>query len=299
MKLRFAFPLLLALAVLFPAAASAVTPVCVSILPQKYFLEKIGGDLVDITVLVPPGASPHTYEPKPGQMVAVSKAKAYFAIGVPFENAWLGRLKAGNPDMPVVQTQSGVEKIPMAAHSEHEEAHAGKAEGDDHEEHAGLDPHIWLDPNLVKIQAKNIVEGLKTADPANAAAYAANYRTFLKECDALDATIRKTLAAASAAHSSFIVFHPSWGYFAKAYGLTQIPIEVEGKEPSPKELASLITFARDKGVNVIFVQPQFSEKSASVVAKEAGATLARLDPLAEDWNGNLLHAAEALRNAVK
>lgn len=297
MRFRFALPLLLALAVLVPAVASAAMPVCVTILPQKYFLEKIGGDLVDVTVLVPPGADPHSYEPKPGQMVAVSKAKAYFAVGVPFEDAWLGRIKAGNPDMPIVQTQRGVGKIPMTAHDAHDAHGAHGAHGE--EETGRLDPHIWLDPNLVKIQAKNILEGLSAADPANAATYETNFQEFLKECGALDAAIRETLAAASAAHSSFIVFHPSWGYFAKAYGLNQIPIEAEGKEPSPGELGALITLARDKGVKVIFVQPQFSERSAQVIANEAGATLARLDPLAEDWKDNLLRAATAFQKAAR
>ncbi len=310
--IRSALALLtLALSVLaapLTAMAGTPLPVCVTIAPQAFFVKKIGGDLVDPTILVPAGADPHSYEPKPGQMKAVAKAKAYFALGISFEDAWLSRLKSANPGLFVVSTQEGVDKIPMAAHSheQHEETgeeHKVETENGQQEAHhdheAMLDPHIWLDPNLVKIQAENIEKGLAQADPAHAAVYAANLKSFLEELTALDADIKALFAKAPAKDKSFIVFHPSWGYFAKAYGLTQVPIEVEGAEPSPRELAEIIEHAKENNVKVIFAQPEFSDKSAQTVAAETGARVARLDPLAENWDENLRAAATAIEEALR
>jgi len=293
---------LLVFAAASAARAGDALPVCVTAPPQAFFVKKIGGDLVDVTAMVPPGADPHSYEPKPGQMRAVARAKAYFALGDAFEDAWLSRLKSANPDLYVVPTQEGIERLPMAAHSHgHDEAageeHKDESANDQHE--AMLDPHIWLDPNLVKIQAENIEKGLAKADPAHAERYEANLRTFLEELTALDAKIRDIFAKAPRGERAFIVFHPSWGYFARAYGLKQIPIEVEGAEPSPKELAEIIEHARENKVKVIFVQPQLSEKSARTVAAETGADIVRLDPLAENWDENLLAAATAIEQALR
>jgi zinc transport system substrate-binding protein len=278
------------------AQAEAVE-VFVSIVPQKYFVERIAGDLAEVSVMVLPGASPHIYEPKPRQLASLQSARAYFTIGDSFEQAWMPRLKAANPDLLLVATDAGVTKIPMASHPQgeegeepgHEEKHADDAEHD----HGGLDPHIWLSPRLVKIQAANILEGLKAVDPENAATYEANYQAFLSELDALDARIRAILAPARS--KQFLVFHPSWGYFAQDYGLVQVPIEVEGKEPKPEELVKLADFASKHRVRAIFVQPQFSRATANVVAREIKAELIVADPLAGNWDRNLIQVAEKLR----
>lgn len=286
---------LLLLTALLVAAQAQAEPVkvFVSIAPQKYFVERIAGDLAEVSVMVMPGASPHTYEPRPRQLASLQSARAYFTIGDSFEQAWLPRLKAANPDLFLVATDKDVAKIPMAAHHHDEEGEEHDHAPEKTHDQGGLDPHIWLSPRLVKIQAANILEGLRTVDPENAAIYEANQQAFLSELDALDARIRAVLANAKG--KEFLVFHPSWGYFAQDYGLVQVPIEVEGKEPKPEELVKLARFASKHRVRAIFVQPQFSRAMANVVAREIKAELIVADPLAGNWNQNLLQVAEKLR----
>jgi zinc transport system substrate-binding protein len=291
-------------------------PVFVSIAPQKFFVQQIGKDLVDVQILVAPGADPHSYEPKPQQMAALSKATIYFAVGVPFEKVWLEKIAATNPQMTVVHTDRGIQKLAMEAHhhdahamEEHEEHHHTQEnaehhqEGDhhhengDHHEHAGLDPHIWLSPPLVRTQARAIAAALKTIDPAHRDVYDANLRQFVAQIDRLDSELRQTLGGQSG--MQFMVFHPAWGYFADAYGLEEVPIEIEGKNPKPAQLKALIQHARDRDIRVVFVQPQFSTKSASVVAREIGGQVVFADPLAEDWMANLREVAAKFKAALR
>ncbi|MDJ0669192.1 MAG: zinc ABC transporter substrate-binding protein [Desulfobacterales bacterium] len=322
-------------------SAADKLPVFVSIVPQKYFVQQIGKDLVDAQVMVQPGASPATYEPKPKQMADLSKTKIYFAIGVPFENAWLKKIAAANPNMRVIHTDHGIEKLEMEAHHHHDDHEKGEHHGEeehghekgehhgeekhahekgehhgeaehghekgehheesehdkDHHEHTGLDPHIWLSPPLVKIQAQTILAALQEADPAHRSVYEANFKAFTAQIDRLDADLKKTFAGKTGLQ--FMVFHPSWGYFAHAYGLKQVPIEIEGKDPKPAQLKELIQHAREKGIKVVFVQPQFSTKSAKLVAKEIGGQVVFVDPLAEDWMTNLREVANKFQSALK
>ena len=253
-------------------SAADKLPVFVSIVPQKYFVQQIGKSLVDVKIMVLPGASPATYEPKPQQMADLSKAHIYFAIGVPFENAWLGKIAATNSKMNIVHTNQGIEKL-------------------------GKDPHIWLSPPLVKIQARNILAALQEADPAHGSVYEANFKEFAARIDQLDTDLKNTLAGKKGLQ--FMVFHPAWGYFAHAYGLKQVPIEIEGKDPKPAQLEELIEHAREDGIKVIFVQPQFSSQSAELVAREIGGQVAFANPLAEDWMANLRQVADKFEAALK
>ena len=319
--------------ILFLAAANcfaaAPVKVFVSILPQKYFVEKIGGDLVDVSVMVQPGANPHNYEPKPRQMVAISKTMVYFAIGITFEEIWLERIASTNPKMRIVHTEAGIEKIPMLAHHHHEEEserqhdkdeHHHEREGDgnkeaelnhdekekhhdteaedDHMHHGIKDPHVWLSPPLVMVQARNILRALEIVDPVNRSAYERNYRDFIMELVVLDEELRKIFAGKKE-DLEFMVFHPAWGYFANSYGLEQVPIEIEGKEPKPAELKDIIEHARERDIKVIFVQPQFSSESAETIAQSIGGQVAVVDPLAADWADNLREVARKFRAALK
>lgn len=277
----------------------------VTIEPQRYFVQQIGGELVDIKVMVPNGADAHTYEPKPRQMVSLSGARLYFTTGIEFEEAHLDKIISSNPNLKVIHTDKGIEKIPMAAHHhegdghDHEKAehHEDKAGEDEHHEHHGLDPHIWLSPSLVKIQAETIMKALKETDPANKGQYEANYFNFIKEIDQLDMELKSVFREKSG--MKFIVFHPAWGYFAKDYGLEQVSVEIEGKEPKPAQLKELIEHAREKNIKVIFAQPQFSVKSAEVIAKEIGGQVIFTDPMAFDWLENLREVAEKFKAALK
>lgn len=264
------------------AYAESVIPVFVSIVPQKYFVEKIGGAFVNVSVMVKPGANPATYEPKPRQMVALSKTKIYFAIGVPFEKVWLKKIAAANPKMLVFHTQEGIEKKPIKA---------DKPQGI-------KDPHIWLSPPLVMIQARNILNALVAIDQANKSVYEACYKKFIIEIENLNAEL-KGIFTGKREEAEFMVFHPSWGYFARAYGLKQIPVEIEGKDPKPADLQRLIRQAKKLGVKVIFVQPQFSAASASVIAQAIGGQIAFADPLALNWPDNLRQVAAKFKAASR
>ncbi len=276
--------------------ASEAIPVFVSIPPQKYFVEKIGGEFVSVSVMVGPGANAHTFEPKPAQMTGLAKARVYFAIGMEFENVWLERIAAANPKLLIVHTEKSIERIPMKEHHSDDE-HKG-SHSDQHEHRGILDPHIWLSPPLVKIQAKNILDGLIAADSEHQSAYLSNYEIFIKETDALDAELRGIFAE-KGDHTRFMVFHPSWGYFAQAYGLEQAAIEIEGKEPKPAQLAQLIKYAQKEGIRVVFVQPRFSVKNAETIAKAIQGQVVFADPLAEDWAKNLREVAAKFKAALR
>lgn len=275
--------------------------VFVSIVPQKYFVEKIGGRLVDVSIMIPPQANPHNYEPKPRQMTALARAKVYFAIGVNFENVWLKKLTKINKEMAVVHSEKGIKKIPMARHGHHEENHdhANHKGHEDHSEydHGAMDPHVWTSPKRVKVIARNILNGLVLADPENKGAYEDGYDKFNKELEELDAAIKNAFKDKEG--FKFMVFHPAWGYLAHDYGLRQVPVEIEGKEPKPAQLARLIEHAREEGVKVIFVQPQMSGKSAETIAKAIGGQVYLADPLAADWGNNLKKQAELFKAAAR
>jgi zinc transport system substrate-binding protein len=191
--------------------------------------------------------------------------------------------------MRIVNTDAGIEKAALPAHRHEEKGHThsdGKKKSTHSHDHAGgPDPHVWLSPPLVKIQARHIADGLIAVDSANRSRYEENLAGFLREIDALDTELKDLFAGSQGAR--FMVFHPSWGYFAQAYGLEQVPIEIEGKDPKPAQLKELIHHAREHGIKVVFVQPQFSAKSAEMVAREIGGQVVAVDPLASDWAENL------------
>ncbi|MBL7211597.1 MAG: zinc ABC transporter substrate-binding protein [Desulfobacteraceae bacterium] len=282
----------------FTSLAFAGDPlkVTVSIVPQKYFVKKIAGDLVDVSVMVLPGANPATYEPKPQQMVGLTKSRIYFAIGVPFETVWLGKYESFNPEMTIVATQAGIEKIPMKAHLHNNEK--GGADNKTTAHAAIKDPHIWLSPPLVMLQARNILDGFLKVDPAHRETYEDNYKKFISEVVELDLKIRNQFIGTDQG-TRFMVYHPAWGYFARAYGLKQIPVEIEGKEPTPKVLQRLIHNAKKDGIRVIFVQPQFSTKSANTIARAIKGQVMFADPLELDWALNLSKVVKGFASALK
>jgi zinc transport system substrate-binding protein len=313
--LRFVLSFAFTIIVVPQALAKNKLTVFVSIVPQKYIVHQIAKDLVDVEVMVLPGADPHAYEPKPQQMVAISKAKLYFAIGIEFEKANLSKIVSVNPHIKVVPTDRGIKKMPMAAYHHHDEEgehhekselhkegehrneKAESAHHGDHHEHGGLDPHIWLSPPLVKIQARTIMNALQEIDPSHRDLYQSNFQQFVSQINRLDSELKTIFAGKKGLQ--FMVFHPSWGYFAKAYGLKQVPVQIEGRDPKPAQLKELIEHAREKNIKVIFVQPQFSAKSAKLVAKEINGEVAFVDPLAENWSANLREVANKFKSALK
>lgn len=404
--------------------------VIVSVLPQQTFVEKIGGDKVNITTMVKPGSDPHTYEPKPSQMIALSKAQLYFPIKIEFENTWLPKFKEQNTQMQVIEMTKDVNFLKMPTHGggTHEEsglpfewtgafalkkgeyywsfakvdgAYADpkmkflmikadrqienliesyedeakmlfkaeqntmakhndaidthkktyeltfdetqnqtifklsikedgtylfftehmpfefedkehflkdlarnnieptqtkpKPDGHHHHHHGSVDPHTWTAPGNVKIMAKNIYDALVKADEKNSAYYQKNYESFLEEITQTDKTIKKTFNSMPKG-SKFMVFHPSWGYFAKEYDLVQLSIEIEGKEPKPRTLKKIIDTAKKENIKAVFTQQEFSDKSAKALARELNIKVIKETPLAKEWSENLLKMANAIAN---
>lgn len=259
----------------------------VSIVPEQTFLKAIGGDKVDITLMVQAGNSPHTYEPKPSQMLSVAKADLYLAIDVEFEHVWLPKFQSLNSKMLVTDLAEGIEKMSMG-----QELHDGHESHDAHK-HGGEDPHIWTSPAHVKTIAHNIYKALIKVDKANAAYYQHNLDAFLAQIAQTDKKIKAILSSLKGSRT-FMVFHPSWGYFAKAYGLKQIAVEVEGKSPKPRELVSLLKEAKEEQVTAIFTQPEFSDASAKILAKELHIPVIKVSPLASKWSDNLIDIAKAI-----
>ena len=291
-----------------PAGAKAATPdpkirIFVSIPPQATFVERVGGTHVAVDVLVAPGQSPHAYEPTPKQMAQLAEARLFFGIGWPFEKRVLAKVTATNPHLVVVDTREGVPLRRMTAAEARLDDH-GRAAAREDGHAAGLpagasepDPHIWLNPRYVKIQAATICRALQAAGPAHAAEYQKNLDAFAEDLDGTDARIAAALAPLKG--REFLVFHPAFGYFADAYGLRQMPVEIEGKEPGARQLAALIDRARADGVKVIFVQPQFSARSAEAVARAIGGAVVPIDPLARDYLANLEDMADKIRRALQ
>ncbi len=421
----FTILLLMITATAFGAGKIEPVKVFVSILPQAEFVERIGGDLVDVGIMVKPGQSPATYSPSARRIVELSKAELYFSIGVPFEKSFMAKIGNTVEGLKIVDTRKGIRLRKMEAHHHHDdhgaghsdhgddgdhgedhaghkdghddheaghsdhgddgdrgeahaghkdghddhgtghsdhgddgdhgedhaghkdghddhgaghsdhgddgdhgEAHAGHKDGhDDHEvghsdhgndgehcgEHAdhkdvhgdesgedhlheGSDPHIWMNPLLVKKQARTIYEALSAARPEAEPKFKAGYEAFAGELDRLHARITKVLAPLKG--RDIFVFHPAYGYFADAYGLRQVPVEVEGKAPDAKTISRFIDSAKKSGVKVVFVQPQFSRRSARTIAGAIGGAVVSLDPLAKAYMENLEEMALKIEQAL-
>jgi len=252
----------------------------VSIIPQKYLATFIAGDKFDVQAMQPIGSNHETYEPAPRDMEKISTSKLYLALGaLDFEIAWLDRFKASNPAMTVINTSEGIQMI-SGHHHEDEE-------GDDHNH--GIDPHTWLSPSCMKVQAANISKALSAIDTANASFYASTLTKFYLTADSVDRVIREKLSGSEG--KSILIFHPALAYFARDYNLIQISIEQDGKEPSPAYLSELVKTAKEKGITSIFISKEFDTRNAEVIAREIKGKVVVFDPMAENWAENMIHLA--------
>ncbi len=259
----------------------------VSILPQKFFVEKIGAEKVKVSVLVGPGQSPATYEPLPKQLTDLSQAHLYFRIGVPFEIGWLDKIQNLNPNLDIVDTRKGIELRPIeASYQENKPEQKGEQK----------DPHIWLDPLLVKLQAETICRELSRVDPINQGFYEANLGLFVDELEELHRELNGTFQ--KLAVKNLMVFHPAWGYLTDRYGLRQIPIELEGKEPGPQELAKIIEIGKKHDIRVVFIQSQFNTEVAQAISQALDGKIVAMDPLAEDYLYNMRSIARIIKEEL-
>jgi zinc transport system substrate-binding protein len=263
--------------------------VAVTIVPQTEFVERIGGDRVEVTVMVPPGASPHTYEPTPSQMVDLAEAEMYAKVGsgIEFELVWMDKLIAQNEDMLVVDCAEGVTLQETTTAHEHEDEHEDEHEHEenDEHEHGTMDPHIWLSVVNAQIMVENITDGLIQIDPDNRAYYEDNRDTYLEELSQLDQEIRDGLAPVK--NRMIIVYHHAFGYFASDYDLTILPVEAEGKEATAAGLQIVIDMALEHDIRVVFASPQFDTRQAEVIAEAIGGRVGLINPLAENYVENM------------
>ena len=266
------------LAILVPTISVAQS-VFVSIPPQAFLVESLAGDSVEVAVLLPPGASPATYEPTPKQMAALDRSQLYLQIGAPFEAPVLAKISELMPDLRVVDCRAGVELVPI--------------EGDGHGHGFGLlDPHIWLDPHRMKTIAATTAEALQALLPDESPAIEQRLAALLEAIDATDARVGRALAPL--AGHTLLVFHPAYGYFTRRYGLVQRAVEVDGKAPSARRLAMVVDDLQQQSVTALFVQPQFSRSAAERVANALDCELVVLDPLARNYLANLETMADRI-----
>lgn len=278
--------------------------VSVTIEPQRYFAEKIAGDKFQINCIVPAGQSPETYDPTPQQMIGVGRSSAYLRIGpIGFEQAWMQSIKDNNPSLRIFDLSEGMEFVNEPAGEEGHAIHADEAhaEGDGHHHakagtghtHAGgIDPHIWNSISGAKTIAQNTRDAFIALDKENEAYYRENYNRLAAEIDSTGRAIGDLLTPLT--HRAFIIYHPALTYFARENGLTQLCIEMDGKEPSPSQLKELVETAREQEARVVFIQQEFDQKNAELIAKETGCRLVRINPLDADWKKEMIHIAKSL-----
>lgn len=259
--------------------------VSVSIAPQAYFVKQIAKDTLDINIVIPPNANEHTFEFKPSGILKLEKSDVYFTANLEFEKIWILKLKDNLKNTKIISTQNSIDFISLQEHA-HEEHH-----------HHGDDPHTWLDPLLAKTHAKNITLALIEQYPQNKAFYEQNLENFLKEMDALDLQIQALFKNAKNKH--FLVYHPSWGYFAKRYHLSQIPVEIEGKEPKPKDLAKLAKLIQKEQIKAIFVPKGANNNTIKAIASNYNLKIIELDHLPSDYENELLKDAKNIASVLQ
>ncbi len=294
-KLIFAFVLLLiSSSTLF--AENEKLKVFVSILPQKYFAEKLLANNGEVEVLIGAGMSPHTYEPLPQQMSKLSRADMFFTVGIPFEGVIISRLKNLCPKLVIVPTDENIEKLKMAGHHHHEEPHEHHHD-DAHKHEMGLDPHFWLDPIRATTMAENMAKAIIASKPELTDSIKTNLEAIKADMVNLDSELTQKLISLKG--KTMLVFHPAFGYFANKYGMVQKAVEIEGKEPAPRQLAELIRTCRAEGIKIIFVQKQFPLATAETISRSIGGRVVAIDPLAEDYVNNLKAMADAVADSAK
>lgn len=248
--------------------------VVVSVAPQEEFVKAVGKDKVQVTVMVPSGADPHTYEPLPKQMQELSQAQLYLMVGSPleFELTWMDKMRAMNPQMKVVNTSQGITLLPSQGES-------------------SSDPHVWVSPRNARVMVENTYQALVEVDPDNQKYYQENRDQYLERLDQADQNLTHSLQKVNS--KKILVYHPAWAYLCRDYGLEQISIEKEGKEPTSQDLTRLVDQARQENITLVFVSPQHNQENAQVIADELGGELVVEDPLASNYLENMAQVAEA------
>lgn len=280
---RFFPVLVLSMAISAFAAEAPKVVAAVTLAPYAKILAEVGGDRVEVIGLVPANANPHTFEPKPETLKAFARASLYFSDSSGMDRAWMPRFLGVNKNVRVEKISSGVAWLKEDHH-----------DGDGKE----LDPHLWTSPKQALRLGRNMEDALVRADPKGKPYYEGRLAAFTQKMNDLDKVMLAAVSKMPKDSKVFLVFHPSFGYLARDYGLTQMAVEAEGKEPKPRDLAKIVSTARAHKVRIIFVQPQFSKRAAQTLASEIPAKVVTTDPLAYDFESNLRAFAKSLESAV-
>lgn len=258
----------------------------VSIDPQKFFLEALVGDKYTVNTLIPAGANPESYDPTPSQMIALGKSDIYFKVGyLSFENVWVKNVQENTPQMQIVDCSQGIEALGCSGHGHSHDDH-------NHAGHEGEDPHIWSSPRTAKIMVGNMYNALVAADAENKDYYTTNYTKLVNKIDSVDSVIRTCLDKADG--RGFIIYHPALSYFALEYDLNQLSIEHEGKSPSPAQLRQLIDLAKEQNIKVVFIQAEYDQKNAEIIAREIGAKVVSINLLSYNWEHEMIKIVKSL-----
>ncbi len=256
--------------------------VSVSVLPQKYFVEAIAGEGIKVNVMIPPGASHSSYEPTARQMNLLVNSQAYLKIGhLDFELSWMPRFGGVNPGMKIFDLSEGIDLIAGECDHHNEPGHIHSQE-----EGKGIDPHTWMSPGNVKIIATNILNSLNSIFPSDSTVFRSNFNSFMMTVDSVHALYNQN--ASKLKGRSFIIYHPALAYLARDYGMEQIVLEFEGKEPPPAHIKAIIDLAKEKNIGFIFVQKQFSLDNSRSLAKEINAEIIPIDPMDENWKEQMI-----------
>lgn len=260
--------------------------IMVSIQPQCYFTQALAHDYYQVECMIPQGTSPETYDPTPQQLVNLGKSAAYLRIGfIGFERTWMDKLTANAPHLEFFDSAQGINLIMETAKN--------SAPIDHHM--SIIEPHVWCSAQNAKIITENIYHFLTSLDRQHEKAYTARFDSLQKVIAQVDSTISFQLSHKDA-DRSFAIYHPSLSYFARDYGLTQITIENNGKEPSPSELEKIIDKCKAAHVHVIFIQPEFDHRNAEIIARQIGAKVVSINPLNSHWDKEMIAIAQALNN---
>lgn len=289
-KIHFHLFSIVILTILFSCQGKKTTErnISVSILPQKYFIERIAGDYVQVNVMIPPGMNPATCDLSTEQLKKLYDSDICFAIGyLPFETTHLYPALQNQKNIQLVKHSDQLELIPGSCNHHHE---------DGHEHEGGIDPHVWLSPRYAKAIAGEMLSVLSARYPEQKAVFESNFATLEKDIDQVAENAEKVLAEKE--HKTFMIYHPALTYFAHDYGMEQIPIEYEGKEPTPAYLKKMVDTVQEKDIHIIFIQKQFDVNNAQSIARQTGAEIIPIDPLNENWLEEMTGLIQILRNKL-
>jgi len=264
-----------------PNSSNGKIGVVVSIGPEMEWANAVGGDKVDVTLMVPANADPHTYEPLPNQLTQVSNAKIYVEIGSPleFETNYMDKIRATNPNMLIVNASQGIQLIPNSAENETDT----------------MDPHDWVDPKNAKIMVNNIYNGLVQVDPADKDYFQKNREQYLHQLDELDRNTTDLLKGKQ--ETDILVYHPAFGYYAKDYNLNQVGAMINDEEPSPQRIAMMVNVAKQNNITVVYSEPQYDPKFMQSIASQVGAQVLTVNDLDEHYLQNMKNVAIAFSKA--